>query len=159
MTVKRHTLMAHQSFPDLPAEVVAASDYDALAARLAEAEQLLQLVPGFGLSAYDHTNWCNARERFLRAKDSADEVQIQPQPKEAEMTTVDSTSDARTINNVMRHGYRVLSDDEKAQMQAIKDKGLELWTLIGSIGESRELSLAKTKAEESVMWAVKHVTR
>lgn len=32
MTVKRHTLMAHQSFPDLPAEVVAASDYDALAA-------------------------------------------------------------------------------------------------------------------------------
>lgn len=75
------------------------------------------------------------------------------------MNTVDSTSDARTINNVMRHGYRVLSDDEKAQMQAIKDKGLELWTLIGSIGESRELSIAKTKAEEAVMWAVKHITR
>ena len=72
---------------------------------------------------------------------------------------VDSTSDARTINNVMRHGYRVLSDDEKAQMQAIKDKGLELWTLIGSIGESRELSLAKTRTEEAVMWAVKHITR
>lgn len=32
------------------------------------------------------------------------------------MQTVDSTSDARTINNVMRHAYRVLSDDEKAQM-------------------------------------------
>lgn len=75
------------------------------------------------------------------------------------MTTVDSTSDARTINNVMRHGYRVLSDEEKAHMQAIKDKGLELWNLIGSIGDSRELSLAKTKAEEAVMWAVKHITR
>lgn len=72
---------------------------------------------------------------------------------------IDSTSDARTVNNVMRHGYRVLSDDEKAHMQAIKDKGLELWTLIGSIGESRELSIAKTKTEEAVMWAVKHITR
>lgn len=75
------------------------------------------------------------------------------------MNTVDSTSDARTINNVMRHGYRVLSDDEKAQMQALKDKGLEIWTLINSMGDSRELSIAKTKAEEAVMWAVKHITR
>ena len=75
------------------------------------------------------------------------------------MTTVNSTSDERTINNVMRHQYRVLSDAEKVQMQAIKDKGLELWSLIGGCGESRELSLAKTKAEEAVMWAVKHLTR
>lgn len=73
--------------------------------------------------------------------------------------TVDSTSDARTVNNVMRHAYRVLSDDEKVQMQAIKDKGLELWNLIDSIGQSRELSLAKTASEEAVMWGVKHITR
>ena len=68
--------------------------------------------------------------------------------------TVDSASDARTVNNVMRHQYRVLSDAEKAQMQAIKDKGLELHALIESIGKSRELSLAATKTEEAVMWAV-----
>lgn len=73
--------------------------------------------------------------------------------------TVDSTSDARTVNNVMRHAYRVLTDDEKAQMQAIKDKGLELHSLIQSVGQSRELSLAATKTEEAVMWAVKHITR
>lgn len=73
--------------------------------------------------------------------------------------TVDSASDARTVNNVMRHQYRVLSDAEKAQMQAIKDKGLELHALIESIGKSRELSLAATKTEEAVMWAVKHLTR
>lgn len=72
---------------------------------------------------------------------------------------VDSTSDARTVNNTMRHQYRVLSDAEKAQMQAIKDKGLELHDLIEGIGASRELSLAKTKTEEAVMWAVKHLTR
>lgn len=75
------------------------------------------------------------------------------------MTTVTSTSDERTVNNTMRHQYRVLSDDEKAQMQAIKDKGLELHNLIDSVGLSRELSLAKTKTEEAVMWAVKHITR
>lgn len=72
---------------------------------------------------------------------------------------VDSTSDARTVNNTMRHAYRVLSDDEKAQMQAIKDKGLEFFNYCDSVGASRELSLAKTKIEEAVMWAVKHITR
>ncbi|HBI17993.1 MAG TPA: hypothetical protein DDY79_01440 [Brevundimonas sp.] len=72
--------------------------------------------------------------------------------------TVQSTSDDRTVNNAMRHAYRVLTDAEKAQMQAIKDKGLELHQLIESIGGSRELSIAKTKTEEAVMWAVKHIT-
>lgn len=74
------------------------------------------------------------------------------------MTTVDSTSDARTVNNVMRHAYRVLTDDEKATMQKIKDDGLALHDYFTSIGSSRELSIAKTKIEEAVMWAVKHVT-
>ena len=73
--------------------------------------------------------------------------------------SVDSTSDQRTVNNVMRHAYRVLTDAEKAQMQAIKDKGLELHSLISSIGGSRELSIALTKTEEAVMWAVKHLTK
>lgn len=73
--------------------------------------------------------------------------------------TVDSTSDQRTVNNVMRHKYRVLTEDEKAKMQALKDKGLELHELIRSLGGSRELSLALTKTEEAVMWATKHLTR
>jgi len=72
---------------------------------------------------------------------------------------VNSADDNRTINNVMRHEYRVLTDAEKSAMQAIKDKGLELHNLIESIGQSRELALAKTKTEEAVMWAVKHLTR
>jgi hypothetical protein len=71
---------------------------------------------------------------------------------------VDSTSDARTINNVVRHQYRVLSESEKANMLAVKDKGLEFLELISTLGNSREISLAKTKIEEAVMWAVKHIT-
>lgn len=82
--------------------------------------------------------------------------------------TVDSTSDERTVNNVMRHKYRVLNDDEKKQMQDLKDKGIEFYNLLHQIGGtdpsgerlgSRELSLAATKIEEAVMWGVKHVTR
>ncbi|MAN46761.1 MAG: hypothetical protein CMF04_11270 [Hyphomonas sp.] len=72
--------------------------------------------------------------------------------------TVDSASDDRTANNAVRHQYRVLSDEEKAKMVEIKDAGAKMLSLIDSMGGSRELSLAKTKTEEAVMWAVKHLT-
>lgn len=84
------------------------------------------------------------------------------------MAEVDSTSDERTVNNVMRHAYRVLSETEKEQMRLLKDKGLEFYNLLHSIGEtdmagdrlaSRELSLAATNLEQAVMWAVKHITK
>jgi hypothetical protein len=52
----------------------------------------------------------------------------------------------------------VLSDAEKEQMRLIKDLGLEFITCVERLGSSRELSIAKTKIEEAVMWAVKHVT-
>jgi hypothetical protein len=72
--------------------------------------------------------------------------------------SVDSTSDQRTINNTMRHQYRILSDAEKLSMQSIKDLGLQFHGLVDGLGNSREISLAKTKIEEAVMWAVKHIT-
>ena len=71
---------------------------------------------------------------------------------------MNSTDNSRTVNNVMRHEYRELSADEKIQMQALKDIGLEMWELLDHIGASRELSLAKTNLEQAVMWGVKHVT-
>ncbi|MGE0289495.1 MAG: hypothetical protein AB7I42_25905 [Bradyrhizobium sp.] len=86
--------------------------------------------------------------------------------------TMDSTSDQRVVNNIMRHEYRVLTDDEKAQMQTLKDIGLLFVHLLYDIGgngadkhftgaahTSHELALAQTKIEEAVMWAVKHITR
>lgn len=75
------------------------------------------------------------------------------------MSEVSSTSDERTANNVMRHEYRVLTVAEKMQMQAIKDMGLDFVQYLDGCGSSREISLAKTKVEEAVMWAVKHITR
>jgi hypothetical protein len=74
-------------------------------------------------------------------------------------TFMNSGDDGRVQNNVVRHQYRVLTDFEKAQMLEIKDRGLAFIEFCKEIGPSRELSLAITKMEEAVMWAVKHVTR
>ncbi len=94
--------------------------------------------------------------------------------------TVDSTSDDRTVNNRFRHKYRVLHEGEKNLMEGVKNMGAQFDNLLQVIsattfhenGEvtvdekadperlsSRELSAARTKIEEAVMWAVKHVTR
>lgn len=72
--------------------------------------------------------------------------------------SIESTSDQRTVNNTMRHQYRVLNDAEKLGVLAIKDLGQHFTLLCEGLGTSRELSLAKTKIEEAVFWAVKHIT-
>jgi len=66
---------------------------------------------------------------------------------------------SRNVNDIMRHQYKVLNDEEKAQMLALKDKGLEFLNLIETMPTSREMSLAKTKIEEAVMWSVKSITK
>ena len=69
---------------------------------------------------------------------------------------VDSAGDERTVNNDVRHQYRVLSDAEKTGITHLKDMGLGLIRAIeANVPQSREASLAKTKVEEAVMWAVK----
>ena len=77
-------------------------------------------------------------------------------------------------NNIMRHNYESLSGEQQHNMTCVKDLGLELVTLFHEIGgtleeneettedtrqATRELSLAQTKVEEAVMWAVKHITK
>lgn len=72
---------------------------------------------------------------------------------------VASESDERTVNNAVRHQYRVLSDAEKETMLWIKDQGLTMMEFIaGRVPAGREASIAKTKVEEAVMWAVKGLT-
>ena len=75
-----------------------------------------------------------------------------------ESSRVDCTSDDRTVNNVMRHQYKILTSEEKGQMQAVKDAGLAFWEMIDRMGQSRDLSLAKTHIEDAVMRAVRHIT-
>ena len=60
--------------------------------------------------------------------------------------------------DVMRQEYKALSSDDSLRMLAIKAKGQELYDMLAKLGDSREISLAKTKTEEAVMWAIKHIT-
>lgn len=80
---------------------------------------------------------------------------------------VDATGRQRIRNNAMRHSYRLLTDEEKAVGVRMKDVGGEFIALLHQAGgtdpegerlASRELSIAQTKIEEAVMWAVRHVT-
>jgi len=43
-------------------------------------------------------------------------------------------------------------------MTIIKGKGLDFISYLDTLPASREISLAKTKMEEAVMWAVKSIT-
>lgn len=72
--------------------------------------------------------------------------------------THESTPSVHLTHNVMRHQYRELTEEEKYKMRDIKDHGLEFWCILDDLGASRELSLAKTRIEEAVMWAIKHVS-
>lgn len=70
---------------------------------------------------------------------------------------------AKPTNHLFRKAYRQLSDAEKAQMDEIKDLAWKLrCVMLGTNAEqppmSRHQSLAVTNLEQSVMWAVKHVT-
>lgn len=61
------------------------------------------------------------------------------------------------MEDATRKEYRPLTDEEKAKMLAVKDAGNALLGEIGS-ANCREFALARTKAEEAVMWAVKGIT-
>lgn len=62
---------------------------------------------------------------------------------------------------VFRKEYRELSVEEKALLGSIKEKAQELYDLFPQVdgrGKNREISLAMTELENSVMWAVKGIT-
>lgn len=65
--------------------------------------------------------------------------------------------------NIFRPIYKDLSEDEKAKINAIKDKAQELYSLFPKTedlrGINREVSLGMTALEESIMWVVKGMTK
>lgn len=82
---------------------------------------------------------------------------------------VKAESDERVANNIMRHEYRVLSEEEKMQMRDIKDLGAAFVLRLHQIGRtspekdgermgSANLTLAMRHMEDAVYRAVKHIT-
>jgi hypothetical protein len=79
------------------------------------------------------------------------------------MERVDSTSDERTVNNSTRQQYRVLNDDEKAQVDNFKELGAKFIEDCEMMkrarpDQGREFALAITHMEDAVMRAVRGVT-
>lgn len=66
------------------------------------------------------------------------------------------------MTNVFRKEYKELTESQIKLSNDIKDTAQKLYDLYGSAESSgtagREVALAKTKLEESVMWAIKGVT-
>lgn len=65
--------------------------------------------------------------------------------------------------DVFRQEYTKLTQDKWETMKDIKVRAQELWDQIDSLTcyepeNVREISLAKNKLEEAVMWAVKGIT-
>ena len=62
------------------------------------------------------------------------------------------------MSDVMRQTYRQLSAEASAAILDVKQDAAALYAKLEDFGSSRELSLAKTKLEEVVMWATKHLS-
>lgn len=61
--------------------------------------------------------------------------------------------------DVMRvNALEALDDDAKGSIAVIKDEGQAFWDILDGLPQSAEMTLAKRKLEEAVMWAVKAVT-
>ena len=64
--------------------------------------------------------------------------------------------------NIFRQEYKELDSRTKQHVLDVKDKANELFHLFpknGEKGVNREISLAITKLEETVMWAIKGMTK
>ncbi len=60
--------------------------------------------------------------------------------------------------DVMHLFERVLPQEEDADIKIVKQMGNDLYAFMDTLGACREISLAKTKLEEAIMWTVKGIS-
>lgn len=58
----------------------------------------------------------------------------------------------------MKYDTSDLTDEKKAYLARVTKLGDDLISALEEIGLTRRLSIAKTKVEEAVMWAVRDIT-
>jgi len=63
-----------------------------------------------------------------------------------------------TMTDIFRKKYTELTPHNQQALDTVKDEAIALYAAIELQGNSRETSLAKTKLEECVFWATKHIT-
>ena len=62
-----------------------------------------------------------------------------------------------TVEDVMNVNPKSLSLEQRLSIQEIKEFGNDFYAMLHSLGDSREIEMAKLKLEECVMWAVKGI--
>lgn len=69
------------------------------------------------------------------------------------------------MSDTFRKEYKPLTEDQKAQMQAVKDQAEQLEGLLNGVLDPNErserarcIAVAKTQLETAIMWAIKGVT-
>lgn len=77
---------------------------------------------------------------------SGDKTGEEPEDKEGD-----------TVEDVMNAEPRKLSLEELSSIEEIKEVGNDFYAMLHSLGNSREMEIAKLKLEECVMWAVKGI--
>lgn len=93
---------------------------------------------------------------MMSKKKHDDEPPMDDQPPPADSAQDPPPEGEPTVS--VRKEYRVLSEEEKAKVDSIKDAGTKLLEAIQATGHNRHNSLAITRVEEAVMWAVKGLT-
>lgn len=60
--------------------------------------------------------------------------------------------------DIMHQFKRPLTLEDEMNIKIIKGLGNNLYTILSKLGACREISLAKTKLEEAIMWTVKGIS-
>jgi phosphoribosylaminoimidazole-succinocarboxamide synthase len=68
-------------------------------------------------------------------------------------------SEENQNNDIFRKSYRDLTSDERDAIMKVKNLARIVAEFLDELPASREISLARTKLEECVMWATKSITR
>lgn len=62
-------------------------------------------------------------------------------------------------NDPLCKNYFTLTDNSQSTVAAVKDKAKELYDMLKTLPQCREISLALTKLEECSMWATKGIVQ
>jgi len=62
------------------------------------------------------------------------------------------------MDQMRKEEWKPLTDEQKTNVAEIKELGNKFYHGLTCLKPSREVSIAKTKIEEAVMWAVRHIT-
>lgn len=87
-------------------------------------------------------------------------VPVDPAPLEPVASSDTATAPSAGNQVSMRREYRQLTPEESQNIIRVKTRGQEFHDYLSTLEEKggHELHAAKTKIEEAVMWAVKHIT-